>query len=68
MTPHYHIIGHRLPARVDGLGKVTGVTQYADDLFLPRLLYGKLLRSPHPHANIVRLDTRKPPPCPVYWQ
>jgi 4-hydroxybenzoyl-CoA reductase alpha subunit len=59
MAPHYHIIGHPLPARVDGLGKVTGTTPYADDLFLPRMLYGKLLRSPHPHANIVRLDTHK---------
>jgi 4-hydroxybenzoyl-CoA reductase alpha subunit len=41
------------------MGKVTGITQYADDLFLPRMLYGKLLRSPHPHAQIVRLDTSK---------
>ncbi|MGQ4807357.1 4-hydroxybenzoyl-CoA reductase subunit alpha [Candidatus Entotheonellaceae bacterium PAL068K] len=59
MGPHYNIIGRRWPARVDGSGKVTGVTQYADDLFLPRMVYGKLLRSPHPHANIVRIDTSK---------
>ena len=59
MAPPYHIIGRPLPARVDGPGKVTGVTQYADDLFFPRMLYGKLLRSPHPHANIVRIDTHK---------
>jgi 4-hydroxybenzoyl-CoA reductase subunit alpha len=57
MTSHYSIIGRPLPARVDGPGKVTGVTQYADDLFLPRMLYGKLLRSSHPHAQILRLDT-----------
>lgn len=59
MTSHHTIIGRPLPARVDGPGKVTGVTRYADDLFLPRMLYGKLLRSPHPHAKIVRIDTRK---------
>jgi 4-hydroxybenzoyl-CoA reductase subunit alpha len=59
MTPHYRIIGRPLPARVDGTGKVTGTTSYADDLFLPRMLYGKLLRSPYPHAKIVRIDTSK---------
>jgi 4-hydroxybenzoyl-CoA reductase subunit alpha len=59
MASRYSIIGHALPARVDGPGKVTGVTQYADDLFLPRMVYGKILRSPHPHATIVHLDTRK---------
>jgi 4-hydroxybenzoyl-CoA reductase alpha subunit len=59
MAPPYRIIGHPWPARVDGVGKITGTTQYADDLFLPRMLYGKLLRSPHAHANIVRIDTRQ---------
>ena len=59
MVATYSIIGQPIPARVDGTGKVTGVTRYADDLFLPRMLYGKLLRSPHPHARIVRLDTSK---------
>jgi len=52
----YSIIGQPVPARVDGTGKVTGVTRYADDLFLPRMLYGKLLRSPHPHAHILSID------------
>jgi CO/xanthine dehydrogenase Mo-binding subunit len=55
----YSIIGQPVPARVDGTGKVTGATRYADDLFLPRMLYGKLLRSPHPHARILHVDTRK---------
>src|SRR5256885_2051308 len=36
--------------------KVTGTTKFADDLFLPRMLYAKLLRSPHPHARIVSID------------
>src|SRR5256885_7122253 len=45
--------------KVDATAKVTGVTRYADDLFLPRMLYGKLLRSPHPHARILSIDTSK---------
>jgi 4-hydroxybenzoyl-CoA reductase alpha subunit len=43
--------------RVDGRAKVTGQTRFADDIVLPRMLHGKLLRSPHPHARIVRIDT-----------
>ena len=45
--------------KVDAVGKVTGVLKFADDLSLPRMLYGKLLRSPHPHARIVAIDTAK---------
>jgi 4-hydroxybenzoyl-CoA reductase subunit alpha len=59
MASTYFIIGQPVPTRVDGTGKVTGVTRYADDLFLPRMLQGKLLRSPHPHARVVSLDTSK---------
>ena len=42
--------------RVDGRAKVTGQTRFADDLALPRMLFGKLLRSPHPHALIRAVD------------
>ncbi|MDE3090388.1 MAG: molybdopterin-dependent oxidoreductase, partial [Chloroflexota bacterium] len=52
------VIGHALP-KVDAMQKVTGETRYADDLFLPRMLYGKLLRSVHPHARIVGIDTSR---------
>jgi 4-hydroxybenzoyl-CoA reductase subunit alpha len=45
--------------KVDAVAKVTGVTRFADDLSLPRMLYAKLLRSPHPHARIVKIDTSK---------
>ncbi len=45
--------------RVDGRAKVTGQTRFADDLIFPRMLHGRLLRSPHPHARIVRVDTTK---------
>ena len=43
--------------KFDSHSKVQGETVYADDLFLPRMLYAKLLRSPHPHARITRIDT-----------
>ena len=45
--------------KVDAVGKVTGALRFADDLTLPRMLFGKLLRSPHPHARIVSIDTSK---------
>ena len=45
--------------RVDGRSKVTGQTVYADDISMKRMAYGKLLRSPHPHARIVRVDASR---------
>lgn len=51
-----NIIGKRLP-KVDAWGKVAGETRFADDLFLPRMLYGRILRSTHPHARILGIDT-----------
>ncbi len=45
--------------KVDAAGKVLGTTLYADDLFFPRMLYGKLLRSIHPHARIRSIDISK---------
>src|SRR6267143_4044812 len=45
--------------RVDARAKVTGQTRFADDIFLPRMAYCKLLRSPHPHARIRKIDTSR---------
>ncbi len=45
--------------RVDARAKVTGQTKFADDVVLPRMLHGKLLRSTEPHARIVSIDTSK---------
>jgi 4-hydroxybenzoyl-CoA reductase alpha subunit len=45
--------------RVDAVAKVTGRTRFADDLALPRMLYCKLLRSPHAHARVLRVDTTR---------
>ncbi len=52
------VIGRPLP-KIDAWAKVTGETRYADDLFLPRMAFGKLLRSPHSHARITRIDTAR---------
>ncbi len=43
--------------RLEGFEKVTGRAQYSYDVRLPGQLYAGVLRSPHPHARIVRIDT-----------
>ncbi len=52
------VVGKAL-RKLDATAKVLGVTKFADDLSLPRMLYCKLLRSPHPHARIVRIDAAR---------
>ena len=52
------IIGCSVP-RVDALEKVTGRTVFGPDLKLPKMLYGKVLRSPLPHARILHVDTSR---------
>ncbi|MGD0657238.1 MAG: molybdopterin cofactor-binding domain-containing protein [Syntrophorhabdales bacterium] len=44
---------------VDGIAKVTGRATYTFDVVLPGMLYGKILRSPHPHAKIKGIDYSK---------
>jgi len=51
----FSIIGTR-PIRPDGVDKVTGRARFGADLSLPGQLVGKVLRSPHPHARIRRID------------
>lgn len=58
MKRDYVNIGKRLP-RVDAVVKATGEAKYAGDLSLPGMLYGKMLRSPYPHARIRHIDTDK---------
>jgi CO/xanthine dehydrogenase Mo-binding subunit len=45
--------------RVDGIPKVKGQFEYASDLHRDGMLFGATLRSPHPHARIVSLDTSR---------
>ena len=54
----YKVVGTR-PIRHDGTDKVTGRAQYGADVQLPGLLYGKILRSPHPHARIKSIDASR---------
>jgi len=54
----FSIIGKPTP-NVDGPAKVTGEAAYTIDMTLPNMLYGKLLRSPYPHAKILSIDTSK---------
>jgi len=49
-------IGKRLP-RADALEKATGEALFLSDLKFPGMLYGKILRSPLPHARIIRIET-----------
>jgi xanthine dehydrogenase molybdenum-binding subunit len=57
-SPQLKVLGTR-PIRHDGFDKVTGRARYGADLSMPRMLHGKILRSPHAHARIKSIDTRK---------
>ena len=53
------VIGHSV-TRIDARAKVTGEAQFSGDRMpTDGLLHGKTLRSPHPHAEIVGIDTAK---------
>jgi len=55
---NYKIIGTR-PVRHDGVDKVTGRALYGADIQLAGMLFGRVLRSPHAHARIKSINTRK---------
>jgi 4-hydroxybenzoyl-CoA reductase subunit alpha len=54
----WNVVG-KARRRVDGRAKVAGQTRFADDIVLPRMLFMKLVRSPHPHARIVKIDASR---------
>ncbi|MBI4527295.1 MAG: xanthine dehydrogenase family protein molybdopterin-binding subunit [Deltaproteobacteria bacterium] len=54
----YRIIGQPIP-RTEMAGKVTGEARYTADVVLPGTLTARALRSPHPHARILHLDTSR---------
>jgi 4-hydroxybenzoyl-CoA reductase alpha subunit len=58
MPERLDYIGKRIP-RKDGPEKVTGRAQYTVDIRLPSMLAGRILRSPHPHARILNIDTSR---------
>lgn len=65
--------------RIDARERVTGQARYTGDVQLADMLYARVIRSPHPHARIRRLDTRAaerlggvraviaPDTCSVVW-
>jgi CO/xanthine dehydrogenase Mo-binding subunit len=52
------IVGTR-PIRPDGVDKVIGRASFGADMTMPGMLWGKVKRSPHAHARIVKIDTSK---------
>lgn len=52
------VVGQALP-RVDAYERVSGTAQYPSDVVLPGMLYGAVLRSPHPHATVEKVDTSR---------
>jgi CO/xanthine dehydrogenase Mo-binding subunit len=54
----FKVVGTR-PVRPDGIDKVTGRARFGADANAPGMLIGRILRSPHPHARIRKIDTSK---------
>ena len=52
------VIGKALP-RIDAYERVSGAAIYPSDVLMPNTLYGAILRCPHPHAMVKKVDTKK---------
>ena len=58
MAKQFEVIGKKVE-RVDAFERLTGEAKYASDVFLPGMLHVKILRSPHAHARIRKIDASK---------
>src|SRR5947209_19892500 len=58
MKTEYAHVGHRSP-KVDGIKLVTGRAAFADDVDIRGLLHARVVKSPHAHARIARIDTSR---------
>jgi len=58
LSVQYHTVGKPSP-RKDAVPKVTGQEKFTTDIVIPGMLYGRVLRSPYPHARVKRIDTSK---------
>ncbi len=56
-TPGSGLVGRRTRALLGP--RITGQVRYTDDIHLPRMAWGRLLRCPHPHARIVSIDASR---------
>jgi 4-hydroxybenzoyl-CoA reductase alpha subunit len=45
--------------KLDAVDRMRGILRYTDDMKLPGMLHAKIVRSPHPHARIARVDTAR---------
>ena len=54
----FNVIGRRVP-RVHGIGVVTSLGQYTENMRMPGMLYTRTLRSPYPHAKVKKVDVSK---------
>jgi CO/xanthine dehydrogenase Mo-binding subunit len=52
------VLGRRLP-KINSVSTVTGRGEYTVDLVVPGMLHAGVLRNPHPHARIVKLDVSR---------
>ncbi len=52
----FRVVGKSIP-RKDAFAKASGEAMYASDMHIPHMLHAKVLRSPHPHAKILSIDT-----------
>ncbi len=52
------VVGKSIP-RIDSKEKATGKAMFTEDFTMPRMLHGKILGSPYPHARIISIDTSK---------
>ncbi|MCG6901654.1 MAG: xanthine dehydrogenase family protein molybdopterin-binding subunit [Rhodobacter sp.] len=55
-TEGFKVVGTR-PNRPDGIDKVTGRARFGADATAPGMLHGVIVRSPHAHARILKIDT-----------
>lgn len=55
MQKKYRIVGTSEP-RIESIAKVTGMAKYTTDIFMPGMVYGKILRSPYAHARVKDID------------
>ncbi|MFC2068380.1 xanthine dehydrogenase family protein molybdopterin-binding subunit [Chloroflexota bacterium] len=58
MDKKFSVVGKNMPD-IHGVEKVTGAAVFISDIYLPRMLIGRVLHSPHAHARIVNIDVSK---------
>ena len=59
-----NVVGTRAP-RIDAYERVSGTAIYTHDIFIPGMLHAAILRCPHPHANVRRVDLSKAKNMPL---